>query len=289
MFINAVVIVLQEILEAALMLSLLLAFLRYFNEVTTLSAVPRALLLRRRWAVYSVVLGVVFAWLYSVNLGTISEAFDYVGLEVANAAIHSLSCLFLVVIAWLFPVPFDEESDAKKEGYPSIRIGMLTLSMVIVVTLAILREGSEIMQFAGGIIGQHQSGLSVLYGGLVGAGIGISTGVLLYFGLTGLPPSWSLRTCTLLLALMAGNMAAQAVLLLTQADWLPYTAIAWDSGALLDEASVLGQLSFALVGYESTPSWLQVAAYVMGVLAVGMSATTRFAWRMGKSLQLRGV
>ena len=289
MFINAVVIVLQEILEAALMLSLLLALLRHFNESVSITGYFRPLFLKQRWAAYSIVLGFVCSWLYSDNLGKISESFDYVGLEVMNAMIHSLSCIFLVAIAWLFPVSGEGSNEIGGVISSSIRTGSLALSMVLVVTLAILREGSEIIQFAGGVLGQHQSGLSVLYGGLVGAGIGVSTGVLLYFGLSGLAAPWSLRACTLLLALTAGNMAAQAVLQLVQADWLPYTAIAWDSGALLDEASVLGQLSFALIGYESTPSWLQVIAYAVGVVAVGLSASTRFAWRIDRSPKLRMV
>ncbi len=71
--------------------------------------------------------------------------------------------------------------------------------MVVVVTLAILREGSEIMQFGGGILGQGQAGLPIFYGGVVGAGIGVSTGVLLYYALTGLSIENSLKACVLLL------------------------------------------------------------------------------------------
>ncbi|MDP4869427.1 MAG: hypothetical protein NWR95_01270, partial [Gammaproteobacteria bacterium] len=83
MFFNAVVIVLQEILEAALMLSLLLSFVRYFN-FTNVGTV----FIQRYWTFFSVVFGVIFAWVYSQNFERISDSFDYVGLEIANASIH---------------------------------------------------------------------------------------------------------------------------------------------------------------------------------------------------------
>ena len=150
--------------------------------------------------------------------------------------------------------------------------------MVFVVVLAILREGSEIIQFGSGVLGQGEVGLPIFYGGLVGAGIGVSTGVLLYYGLTGLSLERSLKVCVLLLALTAGNMASQATLLLNQADWLPFTPIVWDSNRLLVESSVLGQLAYALIGYEATPSLMQVSAYFFGLVAVFASPISRLAW-----------
>lgn len=266
MFINAVVIVLQEILEAALMLSLLLAFLRHFNRVHAPDA-----LLRKSWVVYSIVFGLVFAWLYSENLGAISASFDYVGLELTNASIHFVTFACLLLIAWVFPL--DEENSVA--DLSAIRLRVLMFSMMSVVMLAILREGSEIFQFGGGLIKQEEGALSFIAGGLIGAGIGVSAGVLLYFGLTGLSIKKSLAACVLLLALTAGNMASQTVLLLTQADWLPYTAAAWNSEALLSEASAVGELAYALIGYESTPSWAQAAVYGLGILGVLLSPVSR--------------
>lgn len=266
MFLNAVVIVLQEILEAALMLSLLLAFVRYFNLVN-----GGAALLRRDWVLLSIVFGILLAWIYSHNFSRISDSFDYVGLEITNASIHTVSCACLVSLAWLFPVK-------KSDAYSTNRLFGLILCMVSVVVLAILREGSEIMQFGGGILGQGEAGLPIFYGGVVGAGIGVSTGVLLYYALTGLSIDGSLKACVLLLALTAGNMASQAILLLNQADWLPFTPTAWDTSALLGESSVLGQLAYALIGYEATPSILQVVAYLLGLIVVLASPVSRLAW-----------
>jgi high-affinity iron transporter len=266
MFLNAVVLVLQEILEAALILSLLLAFVRYLNLAS-----GERVLSRRNWVVTSIIAGVFLAWIFSNNFNRISNSFDYVGLEITNASIHSASCFLLVLFAWLFPVK-------RSVAHLNHRSLGLVFCMVVVVTLAILREGSEIMQFGGGILGQGQAGLPIFYGGVVGAGIGVSTGVLLYYALTGLSIENSLKACVLLLSLTAGNMASQAILLLNQADWLPFTPTAWDSSGLLSESSVLGQLAYALIGYEATPSIMQVSAYLLGLFFVIISPISRLAW-----------
>jgi high-affinity iron transporter len=73
-------------------------------------------------------------------------------------------------------------------------------------------------------------------------------------------------------------MAAQTILLLNQADWLPFTPTAWDTGGLLSESSVLGQLAYALIGYEATPSIMQVGAYTLGLVIVLLSPISRLAW-----------
>jgi high-affinity iron transporter len=73
-------------------------------------------------------------------------------------------------------------------------------------------------------------------------------------------------------------MASQAIVLLNQADWLPFSPIAWDTNNLLSEASVIGQLAYALIGYEATPSLMQVLAYSIGFIAVFVSPISRFAW-----------
>ncbi len=97
MFLNAVVIVLQEILEAALILSLFLAFVRYLNLENNDSV-----LRRRIWVTLSIIFGILLAWTYSHNFSRISDSFDYVGLEITNASIHSISCFFLFYLPGCF-------------------------------------------------------------------------------------------------------------------------------------------------------------------------------------------
>jgi high-affinity iron transporter len=63
-------------------------------------------------------------------------------------------------------------------------------------------------------------------------------------------------------------MAIEAVLYLTQAGLVSTDRPLWDSSHLLAETSVLGQLAYALVGYEATPTGLQLGAYFATVAAI---------------------
>jgi high-affinity iron transporter len=60
-------------------------------------------------------------------------------------------------------------------------------------------------------------------------------------------------------------MCAQAVQLLVQADWLTSAGPAWDTSWLVPEASLPGQLLYALVGYEAAPSVVVAAGYGVGL------------------------
>ena len=140
--------------------------------------------------------------------------------------------------------------------------------MLLIVSLALTREGSEIFIYIGGVIGHPSHMQPTLTGAGIGAGIGLSAGVLIYYGLLGLPTKWIVPGALVLLSLVAGNMASQATLLLTQADWVPYSQILWDSSKLLPENSIFGHLLYALVGYEATPSLFQGISYICGMLLI---------------------
>ena len=148
--------------------------------------------------------------------------------------------------------------------------------MILAVSLAITREGSEIFIYIGGVINQPSHVQPTLAGSGIGAGIGISAGILIYYGLLSLPTKKITQSSLLLLALVGGNMASQATLLLTQADWLPYSKVLWDSTTPLPENSVVGHLLYALIGYEATPSLFQFLSYLSGVSLILL------CWFLGK-------
>ena len=74
MLLTAVIVVLREVLEGALLLSVLLALSRHAD-------------MKIFWVIPAMILGFVGAALYASNLNYISEWFDYVGQEVTNAAL----------------------------------------------------------------------------------------------------------------------------------------------------------------------------------------------------------
>lgn len=261
MFLNAVILILQEILEAVLLLSMLLVLSAHLDVVLAGNGT-----VGRRWAWWALVLGIAGALLYGWMLPAVSQWFDYVGIEVVNAGLQFgiIGCLLLFCF-----LPLQGKAAAA---------AVLKACMIVVVALCIVREGSEVIVYLQGIFGHPENLWPVLLGALMAVGIGLSSGVLLFHALGSLQDKRSFRLALLLLALFAGNMAAQAVQLLTQADWLPYTAQLWDSSALIAEYSVTGQLLYALVGYEANPSLLQAGAYGLALLLVLFSPLFRTAW-----------
>lgn len=251
MFLNAVILVLQETLEAALLLSILLVLVNTEAGKTHSFA----------WVGVAIVGGLLGAWGYAAATPVISLWFDYVGLEVVNALIQFCILLSLMLLCY---GRFQNKRSQKVLGL-----------MVLLTALGIIREASEIILYVNGILGQPENVYPVLLGGLTGAGIGISSGVILYYSLQLFEVRLAVRLAMVLLAFFAGNMAAQAVLLLTQADWLPYTIQVWNTAWLIPEYSVTGQLLYALIGYEANPSLLQVVLYVLAWSLVVLSPLFR--------------
>ncbi len=231
MLLTTVVLVLREILEAALIVSVLLAW----------SALHRR---ARGWAGWALGAGVAGSAFYAVQAGAVSEWFDFVGMEVVNAAMHLTVCAMLLVLAMR----------------PATRAAPVW-PMLVAVALAVVREGFEILLYLSGFAADYRAWAAVLLGTALGAGIGISAGALLFYLVVGMARERALRLAQVLIALFGGNMAAQAVLLLSQADWLPTGAPLWNTSHLLAEDSITGQLLYALIGYEATPSVWQVTAY----------------------------
>jgi high-affinity iron transporter len=250
MLVNSVIIVLREVLEAALMIGILLAVARH---------VPTG----RRWLLVAFVLALGGAVAYARNLATVSAMFGGVGQELLNAGMH------LGVFAALVVVVFHI---ARRHGDVGERSRVLPAAMAVAVALAVAQEGSEVFIYVSGFLQVEEFASGVTLGSIAGAGIGFSVGVLFYYALVGQPEGRARWIAVILLAFAAANMCIQATNLLIQADWLPSAAPLWDSSALLPEDSLVGQLLYALVGYEATPSALEAGTYGIGFAFILLAA-----------------
>lgn len=238
MLVNSVIIVLREVLEAALMISILLS----------LSA---RIQLGNRWLLTGVALGITGAIAYATSLAPVSDMFDGVGQEIVNAAIHL--GVFVALVSVVFLVARRSES---RRG-----TRLLAGAMSAAIALAMTQEGSEIFIYVSGFMQMEEFVSGVSIGSLAGAAIGFSVGVFFYYFLQSLSARRALRVSLVLLAFAAASMCIQATGLLIQADLLQADAPVWDTSKLIGEGSIIGQLLYALVGYEATPSALEVAAY----------------------------
>ena len=239
MLVNSVIIILREVLEAALIISVLLA-------------ISQQLKVSRQWIFFALLIGFAAASIYATYIEVVSMAMEGVGQEVVNASLHLLiySCIILLIFS------------IKDHAHHRLMI----LVMTSCVAIATIREGSEIIIYISGFISSPELFLTVSIGSIVGTGIGISIGVFFYYLITSMSFNKGIRLALFLLILIAGAMILQATQLLIQADLITSQQPLWNSSALISERSLFGQLLYALLGYEATPTPIQVYCYIASLI-----------------------
>ncbi|MFT4826592.1 MAG: high-affinity iron transporter [Halioglobus sp.] len=262
MLLNSVILILREVLEAAILVCVLLAL-------------SRSLRIGPRWFWYSLPLGLLGTVIVAYNLDGITDALDGAGQEVVNATLQSVVYCLTVAIVWF----------SFKEQQARVSAKVLTPLMAVAVGCAMTREGSEMLIYIKGFAAVEEQRTAVYAGSAIGAGIGLSLGVLLYSALGALRDSRTIASCAMLLALIGSGMVMQAVMLLEQVDWLPAGQAIWDTSDLISEQSITGELLYAVFGYESTPGVLHVTLYI---LSIGITAVVYYLSRYrGRHVDLR--
>jgi len=151
------------------------------------------------------------------------------------------------------------------------------MALAIVVAVAVLREGSEVVLFLYGIAASGESGFGgLLLGGLLGVALGGALSYVMFVGLVKIPARHLFGVTTMLITFLAAGMAAQCVVFLQQAGLV--TALSgtiWDTSSLIADDSLPGRVLHVLFGYVDQPSGMQALVYIC-VLA-GIFFATRTA------------
>jgi high-affinity iron transporter len=253
----ALIIVFREVFEAGLIVGIVLAVTR---------TVPH----RNAWIGGGVLAGVFAACLVAIFAGALSNLFAGMGQEVFNAAILALAVVMLTWHnVWMARHGAELASELREAGRAVVEGSKSLLALAVVVGVAVLREGSEVVLFLYGVLaGGNDSGLSVALGGLAGLVLGAFVCMLTYFGLVKIPTRALFATTTVLIALLAAGMAAQAAAFLEKANWLTaLDSVVWDSGWLLSDSSLPGKALHTLIGYTDQPTAMQLVVY-LAILAV---------------------
>jgi len=249
--ISALIIVFREVIEAGLIVGIVLA-------ATT--GVPG----RARAVAAGVGAGIAGACLVAAFAGELANLFQGSGQEVFNAAILLLAVAMLTWHnVWMASHGRQMARELKAAGH-QVKTGERTLTALsIVVGVAVLREGSEVVLFLYGIAAQGgTSAAGMAAGGALGLGAGAVVSALMYFGLLTIPAGKLFQVTSGLITLLAAGMAAQAVLFLQNGGWLEiFTGTIWDTGWLIRDDSIAGRLLHTLVGYSQAPNGAQLIAY----------------------------
>lgn len=258
------IIVFREVLEAALIIGIVAA---------ATHNVPGS----RRWLIAGLLAGLVGAGVVAAFTDAIGSFASGIGQELFNAVVLGIAVLMLAWHnIWMSSHGAALAASARSIG-GDIRDGRSECSaLMLIVGLAVLREGSETVLFLYGIAASESGRSSMMPGGIAGMLLGIAAGYAIYAGLLRVPLRWFFKATSVLVLLLAAGMASQAARFLIQADLLPGLASPlWDTSKALPENGVPGMLLHSLVGYDSRPTGMQLVFYIVALVAIGVGMKWR--------------
>ena len=256
------VIALREGIEASLIVSILLAYLRKVGR-------PE---------------GSRLVWVGTASAGALS-ALVAIGIFLAGASFDgraaqlfegSATLAAVAVLSWMIFWMRRQSATLRTELQEKVDGALLAggSALAAIAFFAVLREGVETALF----LFAAASGTAVAQGAvaaqMLGAVLGLATavvlGVLLYRGGISLNLRTFFRATGLALVVIAGGLLAYSLHEFQDAGVLPLlTATAFDLSATLPDDVGIGAILRGLVGYHATPSLLEVVAWVGYIVVVG--------------------
>ena len=264
----SLLIVFREVFEAGLVIGIVMA-------VT--SSVPG----RGLWVAGGVAAGVLGACIVALFTGGLSELFGGSGQELFNAGILGFAVLMLGWHnIWMARHGREIASEMRAAGEAVATGAKALAALAVVVMIAVLREGSEVVLFLYGVAAAQGGGdLSMVAGGAAGLVLGALVCLLTYLGLITIPARYLFAVTSTLIALLAAGMAAQAIAFLQQANIVTaFDETVWNTSWILSDSSLLGRALHTLIGYVDQPTAMQLIAYA-ATLAVILVLMRLFAVR----------
>ena len=252
------VIVFREVIEAGLFVGIVLA-------------ATRGVARRGFWVSLGIGAGALGACIVAIFASQIAALFQGSGQEIFNASVLLAT---VVMLAWHNSWMASHGQDMARQMRAvggAVAAGQRPMTaLAIVIGVAVLREGSEIVLFLYGIANSSsESTLAMVAGGSVGILGGALLSALMYFGLVPIPMRRLFAETTWLITLLAAGMASQAVVFLQQASYLQSLAEPlWDTSGILREDSIPGRLLRSLIGYSDSPTAAQLAAYLLTIAVI---------------------
>ncbi len=251
------IIVLREVFEVSLIIGIALA-------------ASRGLAGSRRAVLMGCIAGVAGALVLAGATDWLSETLEGMGPDILNAGILMAAVVMLSWHhVWMQRHGAEVARELKFVG-GDVRAGARPLTaLAVVVALAALREGAEVVLFLYGVAAGGTTAQPLIIGGVLGLAGGAAIGTLMYLGLMRIPARHLFAVTGWMLLLLAAGMASQAAAYLVQSGWIPaIVEPLWDSSGLLSQQSLPGQMLHALVGYDDRPSGIQLLFFCVTIASV---------------------
>ncbi len=254
----SLLIVFREVFEAGLILGIVMA-------------VTAGVAGRGRWVAGGVAAGVFGACVVALFTGELSELFSGSGQELFNAVILSFAVLMLGWHnVWMARHGRELAAEMRAAGEAVVAGSKSLFALAVVVTVAVLREGSEVVLFLYGVAAaEGGANAGMVIGGVIGLFLGALVCLLTYLGLLTIPARYLFSVTSTLITLLAAGMAAQAIAFLEQANVLTaFDETVWNTSWVLSDSSYLGRALHTLIGYVDQPTVMQLIVYAAMLAAI---------------------
>lgn len=263
---SSAIVVFREVLEVALILGVI-------------GAATKGLPSRGYWILAGLGLGIIGSVLIAMFADAISGLAEGFGQELFNASILLIAAGMIGWTVLWMRKHGRQISQHVRDLSRGVMAGELPLySLTLVIMLAVLREGSEIVLFTHGLLAAGQTVSTVLTGSMIGLAVGSAVGFMLYMGLIQISPRYFFAVTSWVLMFVAAGMVSVAVKYLVAADVITtWVNPVWDSSGWLPEHSLIGQALHTLLGYSDQPMGVQVLFYAMtlSILVLAMHRIDR--------------
>lgn len=267
MIVAPTIISLREGIEAALVIAVMLSYLRKSGRQDL-----------KRFVVWGAVVAVLASVGVAVIMGLVWGIVEGPVLATFEGVVVLLAALLLTtMILWMWnagaSITSEIEDSVEKKSLSQSGAGIALLSFSLV-----MREGVELVLFTAALV--IQEGLGTYIGITLGLLIAIGLGAAIYQGSLRISLGSLFRWTSVFLILVAAGMVAYGIHELQEAGLLLIGPIeVWNINPppfpdgtfpLLHENGLIGGLAKAIFGYNGNPSFLEVSGYGLYMLGVVM-------------------
>ena len=277
----------REGIEAVLVIVIILLYLKntdqryYYKYVYIGSALA---------IISSIIFAIVFTALFGGFSGTAEQIFEGIAFIISGIFV-------LTLVLWMSKEGPKMKNHLEEKVESSIESGRV-LSIVILTYIIIIREGIELVLLLTGAtsVGSLNQ-VDVVLGSLIGLGISVVLGLLIYYGVKNINLSKFFKITNIILILFVAGLITYGIHELIEAGVVnPIIQEVWNIKHILPEKfpdgnpltpewlEVIGSLLKALFGYNANPSLLEIIIYPSILISVGIISLK--LWKRTNSILL---
>jgi high-affinity iron transporter len=263
----------REGIEAVLVIVIILLYLkntkqRFYNKYVYIGSTLAI--------ISSIIFAVIFTSLFGGFSGTAEQIFEGVAFIISGIFVMTL-------VLWMSKEGPKMKKNLEEKIEFSIESGRV-LSIAVLTYIIIIREGIELVLLLTGAtsVGSLNQG-DVILGSIVGLGISVGLGLLIYYGVKNINLSKFFKVSNIILILFVAGLITYGVHELIEAGVVnPIIQEVWNIKHILPEKfpdgnsltpewlEVIGSLLKALFGYNANPSLLEIILYPSILISVSI-------------------